>query len=67
MTEKKIMESSATSKMVNLEGNMTNIRDAETRFTIADSRTLNGSKRVDWCRYHKCDKKIYHLNLTDMD
>ena len=35
-----ITDSGATSYIVNLEENMTNLKDAETQVTIGDSRTI---------------------------
>ena len=41
-----IMDSSAMSHMVNSEENITNLKDAKTRVTVGDSRTLTKKKCV---------------------
>ena len=44
---------------------MMNLKDAETRVTIGDSRTLNGTKRGDCHGYQKRDGKIHCKTLSD--
>ena len=39
-----IADSGATSHMVNLENNMTNLKDTETKVTIGDCKNLTGKK-----------------------
>ena len=58
-----IEDSGATSQMVNSEGNMTNLKDIETRFTIGDSRTLT-KKRDDCYGYHIHDGKLHSMKLS---
>ena len=41
--KKCIVDSSATSHMINSEENMTNLKNTETRVTVGDSRTLTGT------------------------
>ena len=51
--------------MVNLEENMTNLSDAKTQVTVGDSRTLTRTKCVNWHSYHKHDRKLYHVMLSN--
>ena len=43
-----ITDSGATPHMVNLEENMTNLKDNETKFPIGDRKTLTKKKRGKW-------------------
>ena len=51
--------------MVNSEDDMTNLKETETKFTVGDRRTLNGTKRADWHGWKKCNRKINHVTLTN--
>ena len=51
--------------MVNLEENMTNLKDSETRFTVGDSRTLTGKKCGDWHGYQRRDGKLHRVMLSN--
>ena len=54
-----IAVSNVMSHIVTTEGNMSNLRVAETRVTKGYSRTLTGTKHSDWKGYHKRDKKLH--------
>ena len=60
-----IADSGTTSHKVNLEENMTNLRDSETRFTVGESRTLTGTKYGNWngCQIH--DGQIHWVKLSN--
>ena len=51
--------------MVTTEENITNLSDEETEITVGYSRTLTGTKHGNWHRYHKYDKKIHRMMLSD--
>ena len=54
-----IADYGATSHMLNLEENTTNLKDAQKRVTIGDSRTLTGTKCGNWHGWHRRDGKIH--------
>ena len=62
-----IVDSGATSHMVNSEENMTNLRDAETRVTIGDTRTLTGKKRGNWYIYQRRGIKLHCVTLFNTE
>ena len=43
---------------------MTNLRNAETRFTVRDSVTFTGVKCSNWYGYHKHERKILFVRLS---
>ena len=45
---------------------MTNLRNAETRVTKGDSRTLTGTKRGDWYGCHKHGVNLHCVTLYGM-
>ena len=51
--------------MLNLEENMTNLKDAETLVIIGDSITLTGGGCRYWYVYQRRDRKLYHVMLYD--
>ena len=51
--------------MVNSEENMTNTKDAKTRVTIGDGRTITGLKCGDWTGYQRHGVKIYFVMLSN--
>ena len=51
--------------MVNLEENMTNLKDTETKVTVGDRKTLTRTKYGDWHVWHKCDRKLQYQKLTN--
>ena len=53
------------SYMVNLEENMTNLKDAETIVTVGDRKTLTVTKCGDWLGWQKRDKKLHYFMLTN--
>ena len=55
-SEEFIIDSGAMSHIENLEENMMNLKDAETRVTIGDSITLIGTKCGNWHGYQRRDK-----------
>ena len=61
------MDSGATSHMENLEDNMTNLNDTETRVTIGASRNLTGTKRVDRHGYQSLSRKLNHVMSSNTD
>ena len=44
---------------------MTNLKEAETWFTIRDSRTINGTKCGDWHGNKRRDRKVRHMTLSN--
>ena len=61
-----IADYGATQYMVNLEENMTNLKDAKTRVTIGYRRKLTGKKHGDWHGYQRYDGKLYRVILSNM-
>ena len=61
-----IVDSGATSHMVNLEENMTNLKNAKTRVTVRDCKTITRTKFGDWQGWQKHSKNIYHVTLINM-
>ena len=51
--------------MVNLEENMMNLKNSETRFIIGYSRTLTGTKHGDCRIYQRCDRKLHCVTLSN--
>ena len=45
---------------------MSNLKDAITRVTLGDIRTLTRTKRDDWHRYQKRDRKLHRVMLSNM-
>ena len=62
-----IAHSGNTSHMVNLKGNMKNLKDTEIRVTIGDSRTLAITKHGDWHGYQILDRNLHRMTLTNTD
>ena len=62
--KKIIADSSSTSHMLNLEGNMTSLKDSKTWVTVWDSRTLTGGGYRNWHGCQKCDKKLHNVTLS---
>ena len=60
-----IMDSGATSQMVNLEDNMTNLKETETKVTIGDRKNLTRKKCGDWSGWQKDNRKLHHVTLTN--
>ena len=46
---------------------MANLKDAEKQVTIVENRTLTGGGRDDWNRYHRIDRRIHRVALSNMD
>ena len=66
MTEKKSLAcSGSASHMVNLEENMLNLKDAETRVTVGESRSLTGTKRGNCHGDRICDRKLHRVTLSN--
>ena len=53
--------------MINLEENMTNLKNDETRVTVGDNRTLTGTKGGDWNRYKRREGKTHNMTLSNTD
>ena len=53
--------------MVNSEENITNLKDAKTRVTVGDSRTLTGGKGGNWHGYQRHAGKIHCVMLSNAD
>ena len=65
-----IADSGAMSHMVNSEENITNLKNAETRVTVGDRKTLTEKKHCDWHGWHgwqKHNEKIHHVTLINTD
>ena len=60
------MDSGAKSNMLNLEENITNVKDTKTRVTVGDSRTLTGQKCVKWHDHQRSDIKFHCVSLSNM-
>ena len=54
------------SHMVKPEENMMNLNNAETQFTVVDSRTHNSTTRVNWHSYQRRDRKHDCKILSNM-
>ena len=54
------------SHMVKPEENMMNLNNAETQFTVVDSRTHNSTTRVNWHSYQRRDGKIHSVALSNV-
>ena len=50
-----IEDSGSMSHIVKSEENIINQKDAKTQVTVRDSRTLTGTKHVDWHGYQRRD------------
>ena len=61
-----IMDSGATSHMVYLEENMTNLNDYKTQVTIGYSRNHDGTKHDNWNGYQRRDRKLHRVTLSNM-
>ena len=56
------MDSGATSHMIISEENMTNLKESKTRVTVGDSKTITGTKGVNWHGYQRRDRKFHHCH-----
>ena len=61
--KKIIVNLGATSQIVKLEENMSNLKDAKTWATEGDSRTLTEKKLSNWYGYHRRGRKLHHVTL----
>ena len=65
-SEKFIADSGAKSQMVNLEENMTKLKDSKTRVTVRYSRNITGGERGNWRGCQIRDIKIHHVLLSNI-
>ena len=52
--------------MVNMEEILTNFKDAVTRVTVVDIRTLTGTKRGKYKSWQRRDRKLHSVKLTNI-
>ena len=53
--------------MATTEENMTNLKEAKTRLTLGDIRTLTRAKRGNCHGYQRRDGKLHHMMSSDTE